>query len=52
MKKIAAAVNENFDLTPRGMIETFDLLKADIYKGYPERYLWIKVIFTGKNGQG
>jgi len=47
-EKIAAAVNETFDLTPRGMIETFDLLKADIYKRIPrtlfmnKSYLWEK----------
>jgi S-adenosylmethionine synthetase len=47
-EKIAAAVNEIFDLTPRGMIEAFDLLKADIYKRIPrtlfmdKSYLWEK----------
>jgi len=47
-EKIAAAVKETFDLTPRGMIETFDLLKADIYKRIPrtlfmnKSYLWEK----------
>lgn len=47
-EKIAAAVNKVFDLTPKGMIEKFDLLKGDIYKKLPKtlfmdmNYLWEK----------
>jgi S-adenosylmethionine synthetase len=47
-EKIAGVVNQIFDLTPKGMIEKFDLLKGDIYKKIPKtlfldtNYLWEK----------
>jgi S-adenosylmethionine synthetase len=46
--EIASAVNTIFDLTPKGMIEKFDLLNADIYKKIPRtlfmdaEYIWEK----------
>jgi len=36
-------INRIFDLTPRGMIEKFDLLNGDIYKKIP------KTLFLDKN---
>jgi S-adenosylmethionine synthetase len=47
-EKIAGIVNQVFDLTPKGMIEKFELLKGDIYKKIPKtlfldmNYLWEK----------
>jgi S-adenosylmethionine synthetase len=47
-EKIAGVVNQVFDLTPKGMIEKFELLKGDIYKRIPKtlfldmNYLWEK----------
>src|SRR4030042_1425980 len=47
-EKIAERINKVFDLTPKGMIEKFDLLKGDIYKKLPKtlfldmKYLWEK----------
>jgi S-adenosylmethionine synthetase len=47
-EKIAGVVNQVFDLTPKGMIEKFELLKGDIYKKIPKtlfldmNYLWEK----------
>jgi S-adenosylmethionine synthetase len=47
-EKIAAVVNKVFDLTPKGMIEKFDLLKGDIYRKLPKtlfmdmNYVWEK----------
>lgn len=35
-EKIAKAVNELFDLTPRGMIEKFNMLRGDIYRKIPK----------------
>jgi S-adenosylmethionine synthetase len=35
-EKIAKAVNEVFDLTPRGMIEKFDMLRGCIYRKIPK----------------
>ncbi len=36
--KIAAAVKDVFDLTPRGMIEGFGLLEGDIYRRLPKTF--------------
>jgi S-adenosylmethionine synthetase len=47
-EKIAASINDIFDLTPKGMIDKFDMLKGDIYKKLPKtffmdmNYLWEK----------
>ncbi len=46
-KKLAAIVEKVFDLTPRGMIERFDLLNGDIYRRIPrtlfmDKYAWEK----------
>ena len=35
-EKLASIIGETFDLTPRGMIEKFDLLNADIYRKLPK----------------
>jgi S-adenosylmethionine synthetase len=45
--KLTALVNECFDLSPRGMIEKFDLLHGDVYRKLPKSlflndYLWEK----------
>jgi len=45
--KLTALVNECFDLSPRGMIEKFNLLNGDIYRQLPKSlflndYLWEK----------
>jgi S-adenosylmethionine synthetase len=34
-EKLAYAVNKSFDLTPRGLIERFGLLRGDIYRRLP-----------------
>jgi S-adenosylmethionine synthetase len=36
--KLVLMVNDCFDLTPRGMIETFQLLKGDIYRQIPKTF--------------
>jgi len=47
-KKIADAVTELFDLTPKGMIEKFAMLNGDVYKKLPKslfldmNYIWEK----------
>lgn len=46
-EKIAAAVHDLFDLTPRGMIEKFGMLNGDIYRKIPKSlflgdYAWEK----------
>jgi S-adenosylmethionine synthetase len=47
-EQIASVVNKVFDLTPKGMIEKFDLLNGDIYKKIPRTlfldmdYIWEK----------
>ena len=35
-EKLSSIIGETFDLTPRGMIEKFDLLNADIYRKLPK----------------
>ncbi|HLA27126.1 MAG TPA: methionine adenosyltransferase [Syntrophales bacterium] len=35
-ENLASIIGETFDLTPRGMIEKFDLLNADIYRKLPK----------------
>jgi S-adenosylmethionine synthetase len=48
-ENIAAVINKVFDLTPKGMIEKFDMLNGDIYKKLPktlfldDNYLWEKI---------
>ncbi|MCG6536721.1 MAG: methionine adenosyltransferase domain-containing protein, partial [Syntrophales bacterium LBB04] len=42
-EKIASMINTVFDLTPKGMIDKFDLLNGDIYKKLP------KTLFLDKN---
>jgi S-adenosylmethionine synthetase len=46
-KKIAELVDKVFDLTPRGMIEHFDLLNSEVYRSIPrtlfmDDYPWEK----------
>ena len=48
-EKIASLINKIFDLTPKGMIDKFDLLNGDIFKKLPKtffldmNYLWEKI---------
>lgn len=47
-ERIASVINNVFDLTPKGMIEKFDLLNGDIYRKLPRtlfldmNYIWEK----------
>jgi len=56
-KKITALVEEHFNLTPRGMIEQFDLLNPDIYRRLPrtlfmDDYPWEKTAVAEQLRQG
>lgn len=51
--RLSSIVEELFDLTPRGMIEKFDLLNPDIYRRLPrtlfmDDYPWEKTDMTDK----
>ena len=52
-EKLASIIGATFDLTPRGMIEKFDLLNADIYRKLPKTlflddYPWEKTDMVDK----
>ena len=56
-KQITSLVEEHFDLTPRGMIEQFDLLNPDIYRRLPrtlfmDDYPWEKTAVAEQLRQG
>jgi S-adenosylmethionine synthetase len=52
-EKLASIIGETFDLTPRGMIERFDLLNPSIYRKLPktlfmDNYPWEKTDMVDK----